>query len=460
MKLSSSIAMEDGGPELSRFVVDGGRGEPSNANQMIAGFVEWSIPSLTPARELPLAGESKDETPVVVDLNGTTGSDEFQRRRTKSSSPTRRRSSGGRSKSPGTRRAVKKTVRGEGEDGLGSTHNKLGNGSNHSRRTSVGAPTGPRISWKSDPKASFCDWRIEVHHLTKKGDSVAMDIYNIHRNVVGYGPRKSNFMMKEFFRQIEDRNYGSGANITKIELPFWQAEAFPMVLDFMYDTKEVRQTLTAERACSVFKIAELMEIPPLEDAIENFYRKTLSLKNMTEFMVAATKAKADRLLFASRSKIGSLILEKPELAGLLLPKFMIDILEVNREQVQEIQYKTPERYPDELKLAHSRMWSRAAFVCASHNTKYMTKQIFDAMMHEDRLPAIDVTVAFKLLLLDAKFDPDSMDYKNLHERCVTSITADLEGFRNGFSSPEEMSREIDKLPSPVLADILVKSINQ
>ncbi len=297
--------------------------------------------------------------------------------------------------------------------------------------------------------------------MSKKGTPFgAMDSYNIHRNVVGFGPRKSNFMVKEFHRQIDDCNYGSGSNITKLNLPFWQAEAFPMVLDFMYYTKEVKQTLTAERACSVFKIAEILNIPPLEDAIENFYRKTLSLKNMSEFMAAATKAKADRLLFASRAKIGSLILEKPELAGLLLPRFMIDILEVNKEQVREIQSKTPERYPEDLKLSHSRMWSKAAFVCASHNSKVMAKDIFDAMTNEDCLPAIDSSVAFKFIMMDAKFDPDNTEYKNLQKRCVKSIKENWEGFQKSFSSPEEVTREIHKLPSPVLADILMNSMNQ
>lgn len=198
----------------------------------------------------------------------------------------------------------------------------------------------------------------------------------------------------------------------------------------------------------------------MEDAIENFYQKTLSLKNMTEFMAAATKAKADRLLFASRAKIGSLILEKPELAGLLLPKFMVDILQINKEQVREIQSKTPERYPEELKLSHSRIWSKAAFVCASHNVKVMTKEVFDAMTHEDCLPAIDVSVAFKLIMMDAKFDPINTEYNNLQRRCVKSIMDNWEGLQKSFSSPDELTKEIHKLPSPVLADILMNSMNQ
>lgn len=421
--------------DLDSFILDG-----TEENAAAA------LPLASPV-EQPILGET---TTKIVSTNRTNF-----KVRSKSSSPRRSR----RSKSPGTLRVVRKSLR-DGSDALDSR-------SGHGKRMTPGTgskrkpPTVPRISWKSDPKASFCDWRIEVIHMNKKGTPVgAIDVYNIHRNVVGFGPRKSNYMVKEFYRQIEDRNYGSGSNITKLSLPFWQAEAFPMVLDFMYYTKEVKQTLTAERACSVFKIAEMLDIPPLEDAIENFYRKTLSLKNMTEFMAAATNAKADRLLFASRAKIGSLILEKPELAGLLLPRFMIDILEINKEQVREIQSKTPERYPEDLKLSHSRIWSRAAFVCASHNAKAMTKETFDAITHEDCLPAIDVSVAFKFLMMDATFDPDNSEYKSLHMRCVKSIKENWEGFQKSFSSPDEVTKEIRKLPSPVLADILMNSMHQ
>ena len=449
---------EESNDDLSNFVVEEEMGNASS--DKMDDLSTFHIPLAQPI-EKPLAGEATTEnntTPMTTREAGTTAT----------KGPTGRE----RSKSPGTRRESKESLQNNiwnyniEEDSKDSNHGRLGGGgSPHGRRkNSLGAPAtpGPRISWKSDPKASFCDWRIEVIHMTKKGDPIqgAFDIYTIHRNVVGFGPRKSKFMEREFFRQIEDRNYGSGANITKLNLPFWQAEAFPMVLDFMYYTKEVKQTLTAERACFVFKIAQLLEIPKLEDAIENFYQKTISLKNMTEFMTAASNAKADRLLFASRAKVGSLILKKPQLAGLVLPRFMIDILQVNRQQVQEIQTRTPDRYPEELKLSHSRIWSQAAFVCASHNSKVMTKEIFDAMTHEDCLPAIDASVAFKLLMMDADFDPGNTEYKNLQKRCVKGITDNWEGFQKGYVSPEEVFKDIHKLPSPVLADILMKSMSR
>ncbi len=152
-------------------------------------------------------------------------------------------------------------------------------------------------------------------------------------------------------------------------------------------------------------------------------------------------------------------MEKPELAGLVRPKFMIDLLNINKEQVKEIQEKSPESYPEELRLSQSRIWSRAAYVCAMHNAKQMNKEIFDAMMDEECLPAIDPKVALKVLMLDATYDPNTSEYGSLQRRCIESITENWEVFSGGYSSPEELKREIQKLPSPILNDILLQSMD-
>jgi BTB/POZ domain len=295
-----------------------------------------------------------------------------------------------------------------------------------------------------------------VVHLTKEGEATkTVDVYNIHRNIVGFGSRRSNWMCKQFIRQIDDKNYAAGSNITKFSLPSLQAEVFPMVLDFMYYTNEVKQKLTAEKACCVFLIAEMMDIPPLQEALDAFYRKSLSWKNITEFLMAATSFKAERLLWSSNVKLGSLVMENPELAGLVRPNFLIDLLKINKEQVRELQTKSPELYPDKLKRSQSRIWSRAAYACAMHNTKLMNKGWFDTMTDEACLPEIDPKVALQFLIMDSGYNPETTEYRSLQTRCVTSITENWEEFSSGFSSKDELKREILKLPSRLLNDILL-----
>jgi hypothetical protein len=320
---------------------------------------------------------------------------------------------------------------------------------------------GPTLSWKSDPEASFSDWRVEIYY----NDYCEPDVYNLHRNIVGYGPRKSSFLTREFIQSKETISHDNDANendakATRLDLTEAQAQVFPMILDFMYYTKEVKQSLTAERACAVYKLSEKLELPALQNSIAEFYRKNLSVNNMGEFLNAASKANIDRLLLASRAKIGTLIIEKPKLASHVPPKFLAEILEVSQKQLEELRSKEPEKYPQELELSQSKHWSKVAYVCASHNESIMTTELFEQLTSAESLPAIDVSVALKFLALDAKFHQETSEYTSLQQRCFKSITNDWEAFQKGYSSPESMMHSLKGLPSQILADILVKSMNR
>jgi hypothetical protein len=317
---------------------------------------------------------------------------------------------------------------------------------------------GPKLSWKSDPRSSFSDWRIEVFTDGSAGSDM---VYPIHRNICGFGPRKSEFLVREFMQRQNNINYQSdGANTTELELPASQANAFPMALDFMYYTHEAKQALTAERACAVFKLSEILDMPALQNVIVEFYRKNVTLKNMGEFVSHAEKVKADRLLLVAKAKIGSWITEKPELAGLLPPNFLCDVLSIGREQLVELRSKNPKRYSQEMEMSQSRHWSKAAYICVSHNEKITTAKLFEEVFSEDLLPYIDSTIALRVLALEFKIGEGGSEYTSLQRRCVSSIAEDWASFQRQFQSPEAVSNALTAMPSHVLADILVKSMNK
>jgi hypothetical protein len=239
-----------------------------------------------------------------------------------------------------------------------------------------------------------------------------------------------------------------------------QAQVFPMVLDFMYYTKEVKQAMTAEIACAVCKLAEELEVPPLQNAIVEFYRKNINLKNMGEFIACAQQVKADRLMLVAKATIGSLVTEKPELAGLVPPKFLADILEIDRQQLLELREKDPEKYSIRRELSQSRHWSKAAYICASENESMLTKRLFEQLTSEELLPAIDPSVALKLMALDSKFNEGSSENTSLQKRCVESMTDDWDTFQQGFDNLDGASDALKNVPSHILADILVKYMNK
>ena len=233
-----------------------------------------------------------------------------------------------------------------------------------------------------------------------------------------------------------------------------------MILDFLYYTKEVKQTLTAERACAVYSVAGQLEIPALQKAVTDFYRKNLSLNNMGEFLACAAKYKADDLLFVAKAKIGALITERPELAGLVPPLFLADIIGISRNHNKELHAKDPIKYSQEWEYAQSRYWSKAACICAAHHEAELNSTVLEALTSEEVLPAIDVSVALKLLSIDSKFNDGDSGFSSLQNRCVDSITESWATFQGGFESPGDVSAALKILPSHVLADILVKSMSQ
>ncbi|MGK3762552.1 MAG: hypothetical protein ACI8RD_014870 [Bacillariaceae sp.] len=144
------------------------------------------------------------------------------------------------------------------------------------------------LSWKSDPKASFSDWTIEILYHDEIHNQPHVDVYYIHRNITGFGTRKSQYLLRHFqeeeLRQVINTNNNNNPT-TQIKLQTEnQAKAFPMVLDFLYYSKEIKQKFTAEMSCNVFKLSELLEIQSLSKAIGDFYMKNLSLKNLGMYM--------------------------------------------------------------------------------------------------------------------------------------------------------------------------------
>jgi hypothetical protein len=74
---------------------------------------------------------------------------------------------------------------------------------------------GPKLSWTSNPGAIFTDWRVKVCHK----ESSNIDVYNLHRNIVGFGPRKSNFLMKAFVQKGKNFDNENNASVTRLDVP-------------------------------------------------------------------------------------------------------------------------------------------------------------------------------------------------------------------------------------------------
>jgi hypothetical protein len=86
----------------------------------------------------------------------------------------------------------------------------------------------------------------------------------------------------------------------------------------------------------------------------------------------------------------------------------------------------------------------------------MNLRLFEDLTTETALPVIDPSVALQLLNWDVEFRGDS-EYSSFQKRCVESILQNWETFRGRYASQAKLNAALQKLPSDVLAEILILS---
>ena len=143
------------------------------------------------------------------------------------------------------------------------------------------------LSWRMDKQTSFSDWKIEIRVLNKKIQSSEprIDLYYVHRNVLGVGDRKSGYF-QELFQQRGLEN-----SVTHLEFSERVANTMPMLLDYLYasETFEIK----TENAVLLGYLAQCLSVPTLYDEVKTFIRNDLSLSNAAGYIADAVSYKDD-----------------------------------------------------------------------------------------------------------------------------------------------------------------------
>ena len=143
-----------------------------------------------------------------------------------------------------------------------------------------------KISWRHDPEESFSDWTIVVTSEPREGNegietdgtpTPTSETYHVHRLVVGAGPRKSNYFLRLFKTKGLKEAQASTSHIT---LERSAANAFPLMLDFMYDISSGDVEASTETAVALKHLANYFDVPSLLDNINKFIQDDLTLDNM------------------------------------------------------------------------------------------------------------------------------------------------------------------------------------
>ena len=350
------------------------------------------------------------------------------------------------------------------------------------------------LSWRSDPSSSFSDWTIEVtikQKDVKESGNLKKETYHCHSNVLAWGPRRS-----EKFATIFQKHLKKNPNksmISKIELKQQQADVFPLLLDFLYC--ESHLPLSAEKACSLILLADKLEIPTLQEAIQTYVEKSLNLDQMVEFITYARKYKAgDKLVFFANSKLCGYLVKHPELGGQVPPELLVHILHKRKCAIKVLKGEDPRKFSGDWEQKRSKQLSKVVAECILNQSKNLqasssdpmklkcpvTRSIFNKLVHKQHLPHIEAEAALKLLQMDAmlckdeeaeeeKEAPDKKGQRSivlscLEERCLESLAdswsklmkkcdvTDIDGPSMSLSS---LLKNLRQFSPSVLAELLV-----
>lgn len=173
--------------------------------------------------------------------------------------------------------------------------------------TSSKAESLPPLSWRGDPRVNKSDWTIVV--TTNEHES---QTYHVHKSVLSVGPRSSKYFSKLFLAKDHHRN---PSKTTKIELDEQDADSFPLLLDFVYNTEKeetidedtlsslslnVGDDFGTTNAISLRHLARVFDCEGLMSAVNKFIQKDLSLKTGPLYLAQAYLYQDDRLVESAK----------------------------------------------------------------------------------------------------------------------------------------------------------------
>ena len=175
---------------------------------------------------------------------------------------------------------------------------------------------------------SFSDWKIRIKRQNNSdeysSDNSFVDrTYNVHRNILAIGARRSGYFANLLHYGIDDGN-----SCSDIELSSRAATYFPDLLDFLYSSTAF--DITTRNAVALLFLSQAFQVVSLETKVEKFLQEDIKLSNFGYYMsdalyfsdetiafkVMDTCEKEAMLLFHSpNSHLSSIFLNVPILSS-------------------------------------------------------------------------------------------------------------------------------------------------
>jgi len=137
-----------------------------------------------------------------------------------------------------------------------------------------------RLSWRLDPDISYSDWTIEILQETGGGgednESKAMSTYNVHKNILSVGAKKSDYFTA-LFRSTMNPEEARTKTSRITELNKLAADAFPDFLDYMYALDDELK-ITHENSAALYELGQYFGCSRLRKKVVIFWKNDFPLE--------------------------------------------------------------------------------------------------------------------------------------------------------------------------------------
>jgi hypothetical protein len=269
-------------------------------------------------------------------------------------------------------------------------------------------------NWRLDPVETLSDWTIEITTIINNEEKEQIDTYHVHKYALAVGPRNSLYFERLFGLGVCKFSEGQSSQ-SSINLHELAAEAFPVMLDFMYAPTGQLEA-TTENATALHYLGQYFEIRRLRWDAKQFWKKNLGLDTVAIYSEHARIFQDEKILNAVASVCAKKIMKIDASHRILACsdfRLWYDILHNNG------------MLPNDEFSRHL-----STLIASFMEQNDVDADTFEQLTSADVLPEINFDAAQKLMELENKITHTSSDkMSGLEERCISALSQRWEGIR-------------------------------
>lgn len=281
-----------------------------------------------------------------------------------------------------------------------------------------------RLDWRMNPQESFSDFSITVVPHNGKQSTV----YHVHKLILALLSRERS---DYFYKLVAAGGFAEHETSScTIRLEHEKlAEAFPVLLDYMYGINDA-PCFTSENVAALHNLGRYFGLARLCKSAEDYWDSDISFQNYAAYYSDGTKFSSTGIVkVVKRICIQNIMNITPDSRILEIcdSQFLLDVLEAVVPVDWALKYDPNSNWFDQITEDHKILSVHLSLLvtgfCKHHklHSDALKPHQFIALADWDFLPVVDHTAAIDLLQLENEIGGDIAADDSLKARCIDAL---------------------------------------